>query len=293
MKITEYYLRAFDNMLKLKDKDEDHSFLKEGDTSFQTYVFPIEDEILKKDNLFRRYGTIVKVNKNDNRIVATESNAKAVICDEAAGYIEQSDSFSNITFKPYKLATLSKIKRDFISDNDFDVKNYLTHEFARRFGKAEEDIALNGTGVSEPKGLLNVVTTGVTTSEITYDSLVDLYFSVDKEYRSNAIWIMNDETAIAIRKLKDENGNPIWNSDKDTIFSKPVVISNYMEDAEKPILFGDVSYFWALIANPISVKVLKERYMVTDDIGYAANERLDCKLVRSNAIKVLVINEEE
>ncbi len=58
----------------------------------------------------------------------------------------------------------------------------------------------------------------VTTSEpgaISYDDLVDLYFSVDVHYRKNSVFMMSDETAMHLRKLKDENGFPIFN-DKST-----------------------------------------------------------------------------
>jgi HK97 family phage major capsid protein len=94
---------------------------------------------------------------------------------------------------------------------------------------------------------------------------------------------MSDETAMTLRKLKDADGNPLWNHSNNTIFGKEVVISPYMEDAEKPIIFGDLTYFWMIIRKPLAVSVLNERYAETNDIGYIANERLDSKLVRSNA----------
>ena len=65
-----------------------------------------------------------------------------------------------------------------------------------------------------------------------------------------------------------------------------------MEDANKPILFGDLSFFWMIIRKPLSVMVLVERYADTNDIGYAANERLDSKLVREDAVKALSLASE-
>lgn len=44
------------------------------------------------------------------------------------------------------------------------------------------------------------------TSNLTYDDVIFLYFSVEKEYRRNGIWLMNDKTALALRKLKDADG---------------------------------------------------------------------------------------
>lgn len=84
------------------------------------------------------------------------------------------------------------------------------------------------------------------TSNLTYDDVIALYFSVEKEYRRNGVWLMNDGTALALRKLKDADGNYLWNQANDTILGKQVIISEYMPDIEvgtKPIAFGDFSYY--------------------------------------------------
>ncbi len=296
MKITNYYSKALENMLRNRTKTEDYNFLSEGSTGESSFYFPIDDEILKKDNLFRRYATVISGGRSDGKIVATASNAKAVLMEEGSQYPEQSDNFREIRFASHKIGSLAKIKDWFVRDNNFDVKAYLSTEFSRRFGKEEEYLFLNGNGVSEPTGLLKSAKVGATATSLTdssvYDALVSLYFSINKEYRGNAIWIMSDETAMKLRKVKDGDGNPLWNHANDTIFGRPVAISPYMEDASKPVLFGDLSFFWMIIRKPLSVMVLVERYADTNDIGYAANERLDSKLVRDDAVKALSLASE-
>lgn len=296
MKITDYYSKALENMLRNRTKTEDYNFLSEGSAGESSFYFPIDDEILKKDNLFRRYATVISGGRSDGKIVATASDAKAVLMEEGSQYPEQSDNFRDIRFASYKIGSLAKIKDWFVRDNNFDVKAYLSTEFSRRFGKEEECLFLNGNGVNEPTGLLKSAKVGATTASLTdssvYDALVSLYFSINKEYRGNAVWIMSDETAMKLRKVKDGDGNPLWNHANDTIFGRPVAISPYMEDANKPILFGDLSFFWTIIRKPLSVMVLVERYADTNDIGYAANERLDSKLVREDAVKALSLASE-
>jgi len=52
--------------------------------------------------------------------------------------------------------------------------------------------------------------------------------------------------ALAIRLLKDKDGNPIWNHANDMILGKPVYIDNHMPSAgagAKPIAFGDFSFY--------------------------------------------------
>ncbi len=68
---------------------------------------------------------------------------------------------------------------------------------------------------------------------------------------------MNDETALTLRLLKDENGNYLWNHTNDTILGKPVIISNDMPSAgngKMPVVFGDFSYYWIIERSPISVQ---------------------------------------
>jgi HK97 family phage major capsid protein len=123
--------------------------------------------------------------------------------------------------------------------------------------------------------------------------VVKLYFSVKPEYRKRGVWMMNDETAHYLRTLKDEGGNYIWNHTNDTILGKRVYICNDMPSigaGNKPIAFGDFSYYWIIIRDEVSVKVLKELYYDDMQIGYIAREYLDAKLIRPEAIKVIQMN---
>ena len=86
------------------------------------------------------------------------------------------------------------------------------------------------------------------------------------------------KTALALRKLKDGDGNYLWNHVNDTILGRQVIISEYMPDIEtgtKPIAFGDFSYYWVVGRKPVSVRTLLEKFVLYDQIGYLAFEYLD------------------
>lgn len=131
---------------------------------------------------------------------------------------------------------------------------------------------------------------GVTTTSITFDNISELFLSVKARYRKNGVWIMNDDTALALRKLKDADGNYIWNHNTDIIFGKPVYVSEFMpniESGKKPIVFGDFSYYWIVNRSGILVRTLSERFALKQQTGYMACEYLDARLLRSEAIKVI------
>ncbi len=180
-----------------------------------------------------------------------------------------------------------------ILNNQFDIEGYLKNQFVRRFGRAEENACLNGDGNESPAGILHSVEgaeIGLTTSEVTYDEVVKLYFSLDKAYRKNAMWLVNDERALHLRTLKDRNGNYLWNHTDNTILGRPVEYTSHMpniESGQVPMAFGDLSFLWMVERQPLSVKVLKEKYIPQGQIGYAAYERLDVKLIVKEAVKLM------
>jgi len=151
--------------------------------------------------------------------------------------------------------------------------------------------------VNEPTGILaenGGAEIGVTTSQLSYDDVISLYYGTKAKYRKKGVWLMNDETALALRKLKDSDGNYLWNSNNDTILGKPVMISEHMPNignGNKPIAFGDFSYYWIIPRTRTSVRSLVEKFAVYSQVGYLAIKFIDGVLMRTEAIKVLQIAE--
>lgn len=134
----------------------------------------------------------------------------------------------------------------------------------------------------------------MTTTTLTFDDITKLFFSIKPEYRTNASWMMNDETALYLRNLKDNDGNFLWRDSADMLMGKPVIISNEMPSIStgaKVVAFGDFSYYWVVNRKLISVRTLKENFALHDQIGYLAFEFVDGRLVRPEAIKVIQITE--
>lgn len=285
------YEAALDRKLRDKASKYDTALLQ-GESEVQGYYYLPAAELNKemtKHNLFRRFGTVIKVKADGDNIIVPTSTAKAEIVDDFTAFPDAECEYKEITVRTHKIASLAKLSTNLVSDAGFDVTHYLTHQFALRFARAEEDIFLNGTGNNEPLGILKTADAGAVTKELTYDDIIKLYFSVNAESRDNGVWVMGDETAVKLRSLKDKNGNYLWNSHNDTIFGKPVVTSIYMTDASTPVLFGDLSQVWILVRDPLAVKVLSERYILDGQFGYGANERIDVQLIRPETVKVLKV----
>lgn len=287
---TNVYKEAFSHMLTNKMTTEDYSILNLANEAYPAMpsVDSKLDDTIAKYNPFRKVASIFNI-EGEGSIVVTTANGIATIVDEAGALPESSDESKEIRFSSYKIGSLAKLKLAFINDRNFNVEDYLSTKFAKRFGIAEENLIVNGTGNKEPLGIMNSGIAKTTAPVLTYDEVVKLFFSLDKDLRVNATWMMSDEMAMKLRNIKDSNGYPLFNGEK--IINKDVMIINLLD--ENTILFGDFSYLYILIRKPLSVRVLTEKYIANGEYGYAGIERLDAKLTDVNAIKALVIHTEE
>ena len=270
------------------------------------YMFPDSSDskyetAIAEKSVFRAIANVVTKFGGAPNVYTYDSTGTAEFVPEY-GDIEIADiadDFTRITVHNDKLATIMRASLEFVHDTTFDIEGHIVKVLSQAFAEAEDGAFINGTGEDEPIGILDDTAgadTGVTVSTITFDSVVDLFFSVDKKYRKNAVWLMNDNTALALRKLKDNDGNYIWNHANDTILGKPVMICNDMPDAdsgEKPIAFGDFSYYWIIKRSPVYVRRLNELFALNNQVAYLGYEFLDGKLIRSDAVKVLKIETEE
>ena len=185
------YNRAFWNVMK--GKEENNQNLSEGFDNVGAYVAPDEfregfNTALAKENVFRRFATVINLSSAEGKIQAVSSTGTADWVEDGDPIPESADTFTQFLVKSYKLASLVKLNRSFVTDMNFNLEKYLMGDFAKRFGKAEENALLNGNGTTQPTGILTV-DADVTTADsatISFDEIISLYFSLKDEYRNNA-----------------------------------------------------------------------------------------------------------
>ena len=130
---------------------------------------------------------------------------------------------------------------------------------------------------------------------ITADELIDLYHSLAVPYRGKAVWMLNDSTVQFIRKLKDNNGQYLWQpalheGSFDTLLGKRIFVSPYMPEiasGAKTVAFGDFKFYWIGDRQGITFRRLNELYAENGQVGFIASKRVDGKLILPEAIKVL------
>ncbi len=268
-----------------------------GSYALPSYSSNTLEKSLLEESVLRKVCTVIKKAIDESKIWIADSDDVATFVPEfdEIPISEFRDDFTRLPVDRFKLATLLRIPTDFITDAGFDLETYLVKRIAKAIAFAEDKAFITGNGTTEPTGLLHETDgaeIGKTTDSLTLDNLLELYFSVRPTYRKNGVWLMNDETALLLKKLKDEDGDYLWGGGEETFMGKPVLISEYMPNADpgaKPILFGDFSQYWIIRRSEITVKKLRELFALSNQTGYMAYEFLDGKLLHRDAVKALQI----
>lgn len=302
---TDEYKRAFWNSMRNKNSYEIQNALSIGTDSEGGYLVPDEYEkklveALEDEVFFRSIATVIKTSSGDRKIPIVTSKGEAAWIDEGGQFPESDDSFGQTSIGAHKLATMIKVSDELLNDSVFNIEQYISKEFGRRIGTKEEEAFFIGDGTGKPIGIFNktggadIGVTAATTS-ITFDDVMDLYYSLRAPYRNKATWLLNDSTVKAIRKLKDGNGNYIWQpsvreGEPDRILNRPYRTSIYVPElaaGNRVMAFGDYSYYWIADRQGRSFKRLNELFATTGQVGFLASERVDGKLILSEAVKTL------
>ena len=300
------YKAAFWKAMKNKNSFDVQNALQVGTDSEGGYLVPDEFErtlveALQEENIFRQLATVITTSSGDRKIPVVATKGTASWVDEEGAIPESDDAFGQVSIGAYKLATMIKVSEELLNDSVFNLEQYIAKEFGRRIGAKEEEAFFVGDGTGKPTGIFNTTGgagVGITTasaSAITIDEIMDLFYSLKSPYRKNAVFVTNDATVKSIRKLKDGNGQYLWQpsvtaGQPDTILNRPLKTSAYVPAiaaAAKTIAFGDFSYYWVADRQGRAFQWLNELYAATGQVGFKATQRVDGKLILAEAVKVL------
>ena len=272
--------------------------LQEGVDADGGYLVPEEYDhrlidVLTEENIMRGIATkITTSGEHKINIAATKP---------AAAWIEEGEalSFGDATFEQkildaHKLHVAIKITEELLYDNAFGLENYIITEFGKALANAEEDAFLNGDGVGKPTGIFDKTkggeSIGTLTAALKSDDILDLIYKLKRPYRKNASFIMNDATLAQIRKLKDNNGQYLWQPSYQANEPDKILGYNIRTSAFAPtdaIAFGDYKYYNIGDRGSRSFKQLNELFAGNGMIGYVAKERVDGLLILPEAVKIL------
>lgn len=246
----------------------------------------------------RQAGARVIRTQSTHNIPVLTANATAGWKGEGAAYQTGDLSISPVVLGAYKLTHKVEVTEELLEDAAYDVDGAIAESVGTAFGLAEDAAFLTGTGSGQPTGIF-AKTADKTTANgtaITKDELIELVYTLPRQYRGGACWFMNDATALYIAKLKVDvvtsGSTPYWWTDAvggepPKLLGYPVYTSSAIATialGAKTVCFGNPQYYVIGERGPIVAKRLQlSEYADT----FAFRQRVDGKPLDTGAFAVL------
>lgn len=226
-----------------------------GDTSFG-YTVPTELAsyiLTKKDKIskIRKLAFVFQLS-GEFQLPMEGAGVVAYWVGENQQITESNPTIDKKNLYDYYLAARVLIPRKLLNTSAFNIINYIGELCSRKLRDTEETTFVAGDGSGKPTGIrsANFASINQVGANFDYDDLVNLFYELPEQYRQNAIFMTSSAGMKLLRKLKDLQGNPIFDVRDQTIFNRPVVemadipanLGVGMDETE--VLFFDPWYYW-------------------------------------------------
>jgi len=294
------YVNAFDNYLAGQNLQEARNSMTVGTDADGGYIVPESYQktvVMKLNDMSATRSISTVIGTDSTRNIPTEGDAPTFAwIDEEGAYGETKSTFGTKQLGAYKLGGIIKVSEELLQDNMINFDSYMAGQIARGIDKAEAPAFATGNGTRKPTGYTVTATAGAnsttaSSTAVTADELIDIFYDLKKEYRKNATWRMTDKTEKAIRKLKNTDGDYIYDPSLDSmgrpsLLGRPIEIDNSMAElgaGNKFTVIGDFSYFQIADRGAMSIQRLNELYAGTGMVGFKVHKRVDAKVIIAEA----------
>ena len=196
--------------------------------------------------------------------------------------------FGRRELNPHPMAKSVKVSKTLIRATaaGLSIVDIVRQRLAYKVGVTQEKGYMTGTGNNQPLGLFTAsndgvpttqdVSTGNTTTSITFDGLIEAKYKLKGQYWGRASWMFHRDACKQITKLKDGDGQYIWRQsvregEADMLLGRPFMMSEYAPNTFTTLLYvgilGDFSFYW--IADSLQMELLRlvELYAATNQVG--------------------------
>jgi HK97 family phage major capsid protein len=216
---------------------------------------------------------------------------------------EQDLAFNNRQIDAYKYTTkMIRVSEELLQDSALDIEAIIRDAMAERLGRIVNRHLTVGTGAAQPNGIVTAASAGVNATAaatIAFDDLIELEHSVDPAYRTDPScrWMFHDGTLKRLRKLKDLEGNYIWqpanvlSGAPATLLGYPYSINQAMAQVAanaRSVIFGPFNRYLVRRVRELAVKRLIERFADFHQVAFIGFARFDGEILDANAVKALV-----
>ena len=257
-------------------------------------------DILTQFSPMRNLATVTPINAQSLDIpVENTELAAAWVSETGARNASTTPELSKVSIKAYEMYTMPQATQQMLEDSEVNIEEYLGNCIGRAFGKLEGPGWIAGTGdsVGTPTGILtgtpNYVATGRAgqwAASAAADSLLDMVYALKPEDRAMASFLMNRTTMAQVRKMKDGNGQYLWQPSN--IVGQPSSFAGFpvFEDENMPaiaaeslsIAFGNWKRAYRIVDRR-GLTILRDPYSSKPYVNFYATKRTSGKVTDKTA----------
>ena len=264
-------------------------------------------KIIFETSPVREFATVESIASDSLELITDENQA-------GFGWVAEQESRPETTtpdigkrvIHAHELYAEPRVTQKLLDDAGFDVERWLSNKVAERFARAEATAFVSGTGVGRPRGIdtypsgtsagqIEQINSG-TSGAVTADGLMDLIYSLKGPYLRNARYMAARLTIRDVRKLKDGQGNYLW--ERNFQVGQPLNILGYpMHQADDvaavaggslSIIFGDFKIGYTVVER-LGTRVLRDPFTTKPFIKLYTTRRVGGDVVNFEALKLQVL----
>ena len=250
---------------------------------------------------------MIRTDSGHQITIPTVNDTSRVIAKTAEGTTLTDDGGVDVTFGEATLDAYAydtewlRISKPLLDDSAFPITQFIGELLGEGLARRVNTELTTGDGTGDPNGVVTASAAGVTAAgiaAITSDEIIELMHSVDPAYRMapKVAWMFNDSTFEYIRKLKDGQGNYLWQmgdvsrTAPATLLGKPYYVNQAMASlatGNRTMLFGDFGKYYVRMAGDVLMGVIQDKDF-WPGVGIAGYIRIDGELPDTAAVKHLV-----
>jgi HK97 family phage major capsid protein len=221
-------------------------------------------------------------------------------------------TLAELSFPTMELYAMPAATSSLLEDSAVNIDEWIAEEVRDAFAQQEGTAFVTGNGTARPKGFLDYTkvanaswswgnigflatgNAGAFAASNPGDKLIDLVYAVKSGYRANGTFVFNRATQAVIRKMKDGEGNYLWQpaakaGDPSLLMGFPVAESEDMPTIATDsysVAFGDFRRGY-LIVDRVGIRVLRDPYSSKPYVLFYTTKRVGGGVQDFDAIKLL------
>lgn len=300
-------------------KGEVQAALNKGAAEEGGYLAPVEwdrsiTKKLKESSPIREHARVITISTAGfKKVFSNGVVGSGWVGETASRPATDTPGFAELAFVPGEIYANPQAAQQMLDDAAIDLEAWLADEVENEFARQEGIAHLSGNGVNKPFGILTYVEGAANAAKHPWgaiavknsgsaaamdkpDALIDLVYSLPAKYRRNAKFFMNRLTQGAARKLKDGQGNYLWQpsfqqGQPATLAGEPIVeVPDLPDIAANAIaaLYGDMEETY-LIVDRLGIRVLRDPFTNKPYVGFYTTKRTGGGVQNPEAMRALKV----